>query len=95
MMQWKTYKLYVTETDSMITLFHGSNVVINEIDLLSKNLVQMLMDEYSWDMKTALDELYRSETYRKLTDSNTGLYYESPVYVFSFLKNEIETGASR
>lgn len=65
------------------------------VDLLSKNLVQMLMDEYSWDMKTALDELYRSETYRKLEDPNTGLYYESPVYVFSFLKNEIETGASR
>lgn len=63
-----------------------------QIDYISKNLVIMLMKNYGWDMKKALDELYTSETFDRLSDPECGLYYESPVYVFSFLKNEIETG---
>ncbi len=52
----------------------------------------MLMDTHGWDMKRALDELYASETYKKLSDPECGLYYQGAVYVFSFLKNEIENG---
>ena len=63
-----------------------------QIECLSIELVSMLMEEYDWDMRRALDELYLSETYKKLNDTKCGLYYESAVYVFSFLKNEIETG---
>lgn len=63
-----------------------------QIECLSAELTTMLMDKYSWDMKRALDELYSSETYKRLNDPVTGLYYESAVYVFSYLKNEIETG---
>jgi hypothetical protein len=35
---------------------------------------------------------FSSETYKRLCDPNCGLYYESAVYVFSYLQNEIETG---
>jgi hypothetical protein len=42
--------------------------------------------------KRALDELYTSETFKRLNDPKCGLYYESPVYVFTYLENEIETG---
>ena len=52
----------------------------------------MLMETYGWDMRRALDELYSSETFARLNEPECGLYYESAVYVFSFLKNEIETG---
>ncbi|MCD7923971.1 hypothetical protein [Phocaeicola sp.] len=62
------------------------------IECLSTELTTMLMDEYGWDMKQALDELYSSETFKRLNDPESGLYYESAVYVFSYLKNEIETG---
>lgn len=61
-------------------------------ECLSTELVVMLMESYGWDMKRALDELYTSETYKKLCDPACGLYYQGAVYVFSFLKNEIETG---
>lgn len=61
-------------------------------ECLSTELVAMLMESYGWDMKRALDELYTSETYKKLCDPACGLYYQGAVYVFSFLKNEIETG---
>ena len=63
-----------------------------QIDCLAVELTEMLMEKYGWDMKRALDELYTSETFDRLMDPECGLYYESPVYVFSFLQSEIETG---
>ena len=62
------------------------------VECLSTELITMLMDEYGWDMKTALDKYYASITYSRLCDPACGLYYESAVYVFSYLKNEIELG---
>ena len=63
-----------------------------QIECLTTELASMLMDKYGWDIKKALDELYSSETYARLNDPACGLYYESAVYVFSYLQNEIETG---
>ena len=63
-----------------------------QIDCLAVELTEMLMEKYGWDMKRAIDELYTSDTFDRLTDPECGLYYESPVYVFSFLQSEIETG---
>ena len=63
-----------------------------QIECIAVELTEMLMEKYGWDMKRAIDELYTSETFDRLTDPECGLYYESPVYVFSFLQNEIETG---
>ena len=44
------------------------------------------------DMKTALHTLYTSDTYTKLQDTKTGLYFQSTRYVYDFLKNEIKSG---
>lgn len=35
--------------------------------------------------------LYTSDTYAKLQDAKTGLYFQSPRYVYDFLRNEIKT----
>lgn len=66
--------------------------VIFQIDCLSETLVGMLMEELGYDLLQALDTLYLSETYRLICDPETGLYYESPIYVFSYLLNEIKHG---
>ncbi len=63
-----------------------------QIECLSSDLIAMLVETYQWDTKRALDEYYNSETFQRICNPETGLYYESPVYVFSFLKNEIEKG---
>ncbi len=52
----------------------------------------MLMSEYGWDIRRALDELYSSTTFAKLNEPEYGLYYQGAVYIFQFLKSEIETG---
>ena len=40
----------------------------------------------------ALDAFYNSETHEKLCDARSGLYFQSPGYVYSFLNNEINYG---
>lgn len=63
-----------------------------QIECLTAELVEMLMEEYGWDIKRSFGELYNSQFYEKLNDPQCGLYYEGSVYLFQFLKNEIENG---
>lgn len=62
------------------------------IECLAAELTEMLMEEYGWDIRRAFDELYSSDTFAKLNDPECGLYYQGAVYIFQFLKSEIETG---
>lgn len=58
-----------------------------------KNLAMRLMrQDKSMTMEQALGIVFNSDTYRKLTNARTGLYFQSPVYVFSFLESELEKG---
>lgn len=62
------------------------------VECLSNDLVELLMNEYQWDIQKAMDVLYNSVTFSKLEDPRSGLYYQGSLYVFSYLKNEIESG---
>lgn len=63
-----------------------------QIECLATELTEMLMAEYGWDIRRSLDELFASTTFSKLNDPECGLYYQGAVFVFQFLKSEIETG---
>ena len=41
----------------------------------------------------ALDVIYNSETYAILQDADTGIYIQSPSYVYELLNTEYHTGA--
>ena len=60
-------------------------------DDLCTELAGLLIDEYHYDPQEAIDVLYTSETFERLQDDSTGLYYQSPGYVYSFLHNELTT----
>jgi hypothetical protein len=62
------------------------------IECLAKELIEMLMKEYGWDIEKSMDVLYSSEIFAKLEDERAGLYYQGAVYVYDFLKQEISTG---
>ncbi len=62
------------------------------IECLCTELVPMLMNEFGIDEQSAIEKLYRSKTFSKLEDSDTGLYYQGAVYVFEFLKKEFKNG---
>lgn len=58
-----------------------------------RDLAAMLMDnDPELSMEQALDIVFNSETYQKLQDEHTRLYFQSPGYVFSFLQQELRTG---
>lgn len=59
---------------------------------LASDLVQFLMKDYDIDLHTALSTLYESDTYSKISDPSTGLYFQGSRYVYSYLQNELQTG---
>jgi len=60
---------------------------------LVKELVSMLMaDDAALSMPEAMALVFNSETYQKIQDERTRLYYQSPGYVFSYLENELKAG---
>ena len=59
------------------------------IECLCEDLVPMLMEEYGLTDMEAIDRLYQSNTFAKIEDPQTGLYYPGAVYVFEYLKEEI------
>ena len=52
-------------------------------------LIQILMEKYGYTLEKAMDTLYNSDTFARLQDANTGLYYQNPGYVYSFLNSEL------
>ncbi len=60
-------------------------------DELSVEIAGFLVDDYHYTPEEAIDVLYTSETFERLQDDSTGLYYQSPGYVYSFLQNELKT----
>ncbi len=55
-----------------------------QIECLSTELVEMLMQKYGWDMKKALDELYSSETYKRLCNPPVACITKAQ-YMFSLI----------
>lgn len=68
----------------------------NEIQyLIDSNLEQvavMLMTEYQMPLLEALNQIYHSQWYEKLTLPESGLYYQSPNYNYLLLKEEMKYG---
>ena len=56
-------------------------------------LAVMLMQQHEgMSMQEALSMVFQSDTYQKVMEDNTRLYYQSPMYVFSFLEQELKSG---
>ena len=63
-----------------------------KLDMVT-NLASLLMDEQpQLTMEQALATVINSDTYQRLQDDKTGLFYQSPRYVLSFLQTELQTG---
>ena len=58
-------------------------------DELTVELTEYLVDDFNLTIQEAIDMLYTSDTFVRLQNNATGLYYQSAGYVYSFLQNEI------
>ena len=59
---------------------YNSTVIPEIIELISKY--------YGIDEKIAMDNFYKSKTLKALNDTDTGLYGQSALYIFSVYQNE-------
>lgn len=69
---------------------------MSDIDYMNecttRDLALMLVEDYNISLPEALNILYNSETFQMLQDERTGLYYQSPVYIYDYLKRELTLG---
>ena len=61
-------------------------------DMVAKLALLLIEDGKASAMGDALNTVINSETYQRLMDDKSALYYQSPRYVYDFLLNEIVTG---
>ena len=60
------------------------------VETLTRDLIARLMEERSLTMREAMDIVYNSKTYSALNNLDTGLYFQSPAYVYDVLEGEID-----
>lgn len=56
-----------------------------------KDLISRLMEERGITMQEAFDIVYQSRLFEKLNNPNTGLYFQSSGYVYSYLQDELNS----
>ena len=52
---------------------------------LTASLIQILVEEHGYSLEDALDRVYTSPIFEKLSNPNTGLFFQSPRYVLSYI----------
>lgn len=67
----------------MTTLEHMNECMVRDLALFLVVKREMTISE-------AVSCVLNSKIYEKLCDPRTGLYFQSPVYVYSFLEKELE-----
>ena len=56
-----------------------------------KDMIARLMEERDLSLQQAFDAVYTSRLFEKLSDPNTGLFFQSSGYVYSYLAEELDT----
>ena len=65
------------------------------VEGITKDIIAYIMEDEDVDLSTAITQFHNSETFAKLSDENTGLYVESPAYVYEIFKDEMKYGRLR
>ena len=56
-----------------------------------KDMIARLMEERDLSLQQAFDAVYTSRLFEKLSDPNTGLFFQSSGYVYSYLAEALDT----
>lgn len=55
-----------------------------------QDVLKFLIDDKGLSITDAMRQFYTSDTFEKLQDYETGLYLESPAYIYDLYLNEIK-----
>lgn len=62
------------------------------IEYMIQDLVEIIVDTQKIEYDEAMAMLYSSSVYDKVLDTETGLYRESPAYVYGLFQDEMNFG---
>jgi hypothetical protein len=62
------------------------------IDMVSSTVIHFIMEDGNISLEEAMRRFYTSEICKKLEDRETGLYRESPAYVYDLYQIEQKYG---
>ena len=65
----------------------GKEIFMTET--LTREMIARLMEERSLSMREAMDIVYKSKTYTALNNIKSGLYFQSPAYLYDTLLQEL------
>ncbi|MCF0237590.1 MAG: hypothetical protein HUK24_03235 [Sphaerochaetaceae bacterium] len=65
-----------------------------QVEMTTRDISQFVAKDYNYNLEQALSCVYNSKTYEKLNNKNTGLFFQSPLYVYEYLKEELKSGPS-
>ena len=69
-----------------------NEVMVMKAYMVNRLAVMLMQQHEGMSMQEALSMVFQSDTYQKMMDDKTRLYYQSPMYVFSFLELELKLG---
>lgn len=58
------------------------------IEYTTQEVVRYIIEDEKISMEVAMEQFYLSDTFRKLTDIETGLYLEGSLYIYDMLQRE-------
>ena len=62
------------------------------VEYIIQDIVDMFSSDQNIEYDEAMNKFYNSEVFEKLVDKETGLYLESPEYVYDLFKDEMNFG---
>ena len=62
------------------------------IEGVTQDVIACIVEDEGVTIDRAMNTLYNSEVFAKLSDSETGIYRESSAYVAGLLKDELANG---
>lgn len=64
------------------------------VNCLVESLTLMVMRDLNLPLIESLEVVYNSQLYEKITDVETGLYYQSPCYNYNLLRQELNPAST-
>lgn len=59
------------------------------VECTTRDLINFLVERDGFEVQKAIDLVYTSHTYNLLKNASSGLYFQSPHYVYEILREEI------
>lgn len=57
-----------------------------------QEIIKYIILDFKLSIKEAMRQFYVSKVFEKLQNTNTGLYLESPAYIYELYKDEVKNG---